>query len=158
MISRNVLAFIRESTDNKKQILLGWLIGEKNVEKHMKESTSQIKNVEGYLETLEKDGRHLRLSRVDLSIIRDYLTNTSWVFLHKYLENHANDENVCDRCTFKLKNNENNFLCQRCLLKYHNICEGLQTVSVRSQQDDYDEQSSQQQFCKKCFYHLWNKI
>lgn len=147
-LQNKVQPFCRENKPDKINIILSWILCTNDKEEIRKFSTeTPIKNIDTYLEKNEKDGWHLRLLKIDISLIQNYISNTSLLVLQRFIMGHKKDSIICNKCTFKVSNQNTNFFeCQKCLLDFHLVCRNPQSITCDGKKEYL--------ICDKCFFHL----
>lgn len=145
IVKPRVQTFFEGSVCEQTKIILSWIMGinEDEANEYIMNEV-QIQNIDFYLEKIKKLNLHLRLLKVDRSLVRNYITGTSWIVLETFMEQHKEDAQHCDQCTLVISVNSNFFVCQKCLLLFHHICNQQHILTFDNNQ--------QHVICSECFF------
>lgn len=113
-------SFAAESNNSKVSLVLKWIMqGDPYAE--ILSGKEVIKNITIHLDKMNYNG-YLRLFDIDLHVLKNYMTEASWILLQDYASKHKNDAWVCPLCKLIFKLNEYKWRCARCLFWYHGEC------------------------------------
>lgn len=132
--------FESESTSNKISLILKWIFGPKSHEKYV--SGEKIANITTILQRL-KFNSYLRLLEIDMNIMKEHMTESSWTLFEDFKEKRKDDKWKCPQCFSLFTENAEKYKCGRCLLWFHTKCSQPRT----SQKDGVS-------LCTSCFFSL----
>lgn len=144
VIRKAVKPFAEETQSMKTKMILTWILNEEPSEDILN-GKKKVQNVTTYLNKM-KNNSYLRLFEdVDLTMIKDFMTSTSWILLQDFREKHINDKWICPKCNSFLRTNQKFWQCERCLFWYHEKCLTGHIVKARGN-------SSEMLLCGVCFF------
>lgn len=139
-------AFTNESEDTKISMILKWIFGPDSYEGILNGKV-KINNITVRLEKMKFNG-YLRLFEVDMSIILNRMTVSSWTLFNDFKTKRQNDAWKCPQCTSMFAQNTLKWKCQRCLFWYHEKCTKERKIKCK---ENLDEDYS---LCDSCFFAL----
>lgn len=110
----------QESDDGKIMLLLKWIMQDEPYEQILS-GQQVIKNITIQLNKMNYNG-YLRLFDIELNILKNYMSDTSWNSLQDFASKRRSDSWVCPHCKHLFVSNEVKWRCERCLFWYHRMC------------------------------------
>lgn len=91
---------------------------------------------------------YLRLFEIDMNIIKDYMTDSSWTLYKDFEKKHKKDAWKCPQCSLIFEKSASKWKCHRCLFYFHNKCS-------KPMQTKLNENSGEGiPLCNSCFFAL----
>lgn len=135
--------FAKESRSKQLEIVLKWFLDADSV-KNVLNGTMTIQNITEHLEKMKFNG-YTRLFDIDLSILKEYLTERSFTLLNAFKIRRKADSCICPQCTFHIEVYDTKWNCERCLFWWHGSCS--QFKEVTNSDNNY-------KLCYGCFWEL----
>lgn len=135
-----VKSFAEETTASKIDITFKWIFPNG----HECKDGKKMQNICMHLTSMTANG-YLRLFEIDMTVMKDYMTETSWTLFRNFQEKHMHDPWICSHCNANCNDNENRWKCLRCLLWFHAACSKPQIISSSGNKTNY---------CLTCFFNL----
>lgn len=136
-------SFEKECVENKIHIILRWIFGLDSYENVLK-GKEKITNFSIRLDNMQC-GRYLRFFEIDMSIMKDYLTENSWRLFNDFKLKRQADAWKCRFCAVIFNEKKMYWKCARCLLQFHQKCSKARSVKVKG--DEYS-------LCDTCLFNL----
>lgn len=139
--------YMDESDASRVEIILKWILNGESIV-NIISGTHKITNITSRLDSMKYNG-YLRLLEIDLSIIRSYMTENSWILLEDFKQKHLQDKWICPQCHSILEQGTRKWQCGKCLFWHHEKCSKPKEIK-RSVKDP----DSTSLFCLACFFVL----
>lgn len=137
--------FWAESVEIQISMILGWIFRSESYQAVL-DREDKIKNITSYLRSMRFNG-YLRLFEVDMHIIKDRMTEPSWILFQDFKGKHEKDVCKCPLCTYDFVNDSVKWKCSRCLFYFHEKCSKGRKVSQDVNNEGYI-------LCDTCFFKL----
>lgn len=127
------LPFDEETLEARAQIALKWMLNVNTLDRDILNGNKKISDMAHILKK-EHPNRYLRvLQNVDLEILREYITETSFDFINDLKETTKNNSFICPTCNFVINqtNEVDEFQCDKCFLFYHRKCSEVYKISSK---------------------------
>lgn len=111
--------FTDEPIDARAKLILKWLLPD-DLYKKVKDG-EKLQNICVHLENMKYNG-YLRLFEVDMSIVKDYMTPTSWSLFQDFQNKREKDTWICPHCSVACGKDTVRWKCMRCLFWFHPAC------------------------------------
>lgn len=118
----DVIPFVGKSLEQQQKILLSWITENHDLDAYFYHNV-KIKNIENCLDKLLSNKLHNRLCRVNINIIKNFVTEISWKVLSAFIKEHEEDTDICRRCESNIPSDASFYVCHSCLLCFHSICD-----------------------------------
>lgn len=135
--------FIEEDENTQRKLILEWLLNSPVDEYLHKHKT--IDNITLLLENMKANGYLRIIQNIDLEIIKEYCSETSWEMIETFRENRTGDELKCSQCSDNFEN-INFWKCMRCFHVYHSKCCASKIIT-RKENEQYS-------LCTGCFFQI----
>lgn len=112
--------FEDEPVEMQVSMILKWIFAGDKYEKIMTGS-EKLTNITTRLEKMKYNG-YLRLFEIDMNIVKEYMTDSSWILYQDFKKKRERDAWKCPLCTLILEQNASNWKCHRCLFHFHEKC------------------------------------
>lgn len=112
--------FRDETPKNQAQLVLTWIFGDANAARYLGGET--INRIPTHLSKMKCNGYLRILNNVNLLILKEYCSQTSWELLQSYKEEHGDDELFCFHCEKVITQGEGLWTCDRCFKVFHTVC------------------------------------
>lgn len=113
-------AFKDESDKIKISMILKWIFGFDSYE-NIISGKEKIKNIMVRLQKMGFNG-YLRLFEIDMSIIKDFMSESSWILFEDFKSKRQLDEWKCPHCSSLFSSDSMKWKCDRCLFWHHVKC------------------------------------
>lgn len=138
--------FTDEPIDVKTKLVLQWIMSDKLYQAKAEE---KIQNICILLNKMKYNG-YLRLFEIDMSIVKKYMTDTSWTLFKDFEEKRKNDEWICPHCELMCKKDQVRWKCLRCLYWYHFDCSQPKEIKAKIISGGVDTYN----LCFGCFFGM----
>lgn len=113
-------SYREEPTQKKAELLLKWISNNGSLDGILN-GTTKITNITTKLKDMKYNG-YLRLFDIDLTIIKTFMSENSWILLQDFKLKHKQDKWMCPQCHLFLEQDSSTWQCDRCLFWHHEKC------------------------------------
>lgn len=124
--------FAAETTENRIAMILKWMCGSNPFENILK-GAEKMKNVVFFLEKMKFNG-YLRLFQIDMNIVKNCMSDSSWTLYLDFKKRRENDTWKCQQCSSLLLPNVSKWQCAGCLFWIHQECAKPKTNKYRGEE------------------------
>lgn len=137
-------SFKNESEVMQVSLICKWIFGSDKTQDILS-GKEKMRNITMQLTKMRFNG-YLRLFELDMNIVKDFMTESSWTLFEDFKTKHHEDAWKCPICSMQFVQDSLKWKCGRCLFWYHEKC----TKARETRQQDFENAS----LCSSCFFAL----